>query len=150
MDATASNSALGANSEVYGQHLSMRVCDVANRQALDSENAVRTYLLNLVEAIGMTILAGPLVARESAPEARSGISGVVILQESHVALHTYPRSGQAFLDVFSCKPFSPAIVAEITAGAFGSFTTTEHRVADRGHHWASNVRAELARWSATR
>ncbi len=34
-----------------------------------------------------------------------GISGFVIIAESHVSIHTFPDRGHAFVDIFSCKQF---------------------------------------------
>ena len=34
-----------------------------------------------------------------------GLSGFVIIAESHIAIHTYPSLGFATLDVFSCREF---------------------------------------------
>jgi len=34
-----------------------------------------------------------------------GVTGVVVIAESHISIHTYPHDKTFFLDVFSCKPF---------------------------------------------
>ena len=33
-----------------------------------------------------------------------GVSGVVVITESHVTIHTWPEHGYAAVDVFSCSP----------------------------------------------
>ena len=33
-----------------------------------------------------------------------GVSGVVVIAESHVAIHTWPEHGFAAVDIFSCSP----------------------------------------------
>jgi S-adenosylmethionine decarboxylase len=33
-----------------------------------------------------------------------GVSGVVIITESHVTIHTWPEHGYAAVDIFSCSP----------------------------------------------
>jgi S-adenosylmethionine decarboxylase len=35
----------------------------------------------------------------------SGVSGFVIIAESHISIHTFPRRDYVNIDVFSCKPF---------------------------------------------
>ncbi len=34
-----------------------------------------------------------------------GVSGVVLIAESHISIHTFPEKGFATLDIFSCKQF---------------------------------------------
>jgi len=34
-----------------------------------------------------------------------GVSGVVLIAESHISIHTFPDKGFATLDIFSCKDF---------------------------------------------
>lgn len=36
--------------------------------------------------------------------APQGVSGVVIISESHLAIHTFPEHGYASIDVFTCGP----------------------------------------------
>jgi S-adenosylmethionine decarboxylase len=36
-----------------------------------------------------------------------GVTGFILLAESHIALHTYPERGFMALDVFSCGPVDP-------------------------------------------
>ncbi|MEM9921047.1 MAG: adenosylmethionine decarboxylase [Bacteroidota bacterium] len=33
-----------------------------------------------------------------------GVSGVVIIQESHLTIHTWPEYGYAAIDIFTCGP----------------------------------------------
>jgi S-adenosylmethionine decarboxylase len=34
-----------------------------------------------------------------------GLSGVVVICESHIAVHTWPRRREIQADVYSCRPF---------------------------------------------
>ena len=38
------------------------------------------------------------------PEDR-GITGIVIIAESHISVHSFEEKGYCFIDIFSCKPF---------------------------------------------
>ena len=64
-------------------------------------------LLNtLPDEIGMTKIIQPYVFRYSGlvPE-DWGITGMVIIAESHISIHTFPEHRRFHMDVFSCKPF---------------------------------------------
>lgn len=57
-----------------------------------------------------------------------GISGVVVISESHLAIHTWPELGYAALDVFTCgSDVDPWVAMEAIIEEFGvtSVTATE-------------------------
>jgi S-adenosylmethionine decarboxylase len=89
----------------YGPHLMLDLndCDPA---VLDDLNVCFDFLNELPSMIGMTKITQPYVFRYAAPEPEDqGITGVAIIAESHISLHTYPKKRFAFVDIFSCKPF---------------------------------------------
>ncbi len=47
-----------------------------------------------------------------------GISGVAVLAESHISIHTWPETGYAALDVFMCGGAEPQATIEILRAAF--------------------------------
>ena len=50
-----------------------------------------------------------------------GVSGVVIISESHLAIHTWPELGYAAVDLFTCGPkCDPKIAYEFLKKKFGS------------------------------
>lgn len=136
--------------ESYGIHLMLRVADVERPDALEDPGAVSGFLEGLVERVGMSILAGPLVGIEHGDADRYGVSGVVILKESHAAVHTYPGLSQAFLDLFSCRPFEPEVVQAVITEFFGRHRVIENMLFTRGAHWAGDVAAHLRSWANTR
>ena len=137
------------NDTTYGMHLTLRISEVSRREGLDGP-AIGDMLVTLVNRIGMRILAGPLTAEESGTPERRGWSSLVLLYESHAAIHTYPELGQAFVDVFSCKEFSMEQVKEVLLEHLGDFRTVEEHVFDRGIHWSQGVERELAGWRGKR
>ncbi len=134
----------------YGLHLTLRVAGIRDSPALGDPQAVDRFLTTLVDRIGMTVLAGPLVGTEHGPPERAGVSGVVILCESHAAVHTYPALGQAFVDVFSCRPFATDEVIAVLTEHFGSLDVTEQEIRTRGTHWDTDAERELATWFRSR
>ncbi|MEO6121730.1 MAG: S-adenosylmethionine decarboxylase [Acidimicrobiales bacterium] len=124
--------------------------DIESRAATGDTQTVHRFLVSVVDRIGMHVLAGPMVARETGPPQRAGVSGVVILSESHAAIHTYPALGEAFVDIFSCRAFDPALVETVFEEFFGRHRLNETGLASRGRHWDGDVANELQRCLAAR
>lgn len=56
--------------------------------------------------IGMTKIAPPQVTRYIGSKAEDwGISGFVLIAESHISIHTFPERSYINIDIFSCKEF---------------------------------------------
>jgi S-adenosylmethionine decarboxylase len=114
----------------FGMHLmlDLRECDADRLSDLD---AVFKLLDTLPEILGMTKVTAPYVFRYcgKVPEDK-GITGFVVIAESHVSGHTFQEKGYAFADVFSCKPFDFDKAAAAIARSLGSLnvvTQTTHR-----------------------
>lgn len=137
-------------SNTYGMHLTMRLARIERRYALDGANAVSSLLRAIVDRIGMRVLAGPLVGEENGDQIHRGYSGVIILYESHTAIHTYPDLGEAFIDIFSCKPYDVGTVRQVLGEYLGDYEVVEQALFDRGIHWGANVEHEMLSWVATR
>ena len=136
--------------DVYGLHLMMRVSNVRNQAALSDGENINRFLVELVHTLDMNVLAGPMVTEEAGEPQKSGISGVIILYESHAAIHTYSNLGEAFLDVFSCKPYDVTRVEGVMNRYFGEFEVVEQTTLGRGVHWGTNVEREMESWREQR
>lgn len=64
---------------------------------LDDPQTVRQVMIAAVEVSGATMIK-PFF-HQFAPQ---GVSGVVIISESHFSIHTWPEYGYAAVDVFTC------------------------------------------------
>ena len=91
-----------------GLHLTadLRGCAIA-RPVMTVPAVLRTTCLEAVAAAGLTPV-GELFHRfvrvsGAATSAPSGITGVVLLAESHLAVHTWPEIESATLDVYVCN-----------------------------------------------
>lgn len=50
-----------------------------------------------------------------------GVSGVVVIAESHISIHTWPENGYAALDIYTCgDKANPIIAYEYIAKQFGA------------------------------
>ena len=67
---------------------------------------VRGFLLDYPSTLGMTRLCEPQVITYNGPHAEdAGVSGFVVIAESHISIHTFPLRDYVNIDVFSCKSF---------------------------------------------
>jgi S-adenosylmethionine decarboxylase len=77
-------------------------------------------LLNLPDEIGMTRITQPYVFRYRGVVPEDwGITGMVIIAESHVSVHTFPEHKRFHLDVFSCKPFDAEAAVRLVEQRLG-------------------------------
>ncbi|WP_148357891.1 adenosylmethionine decarboxylase [Peribacillus simplex] len=54
--------------------------------------------------------------------APQGVSGVVIISESHLTIHSFPEHGYASIDVYTCGNLDPNIAADYIAEALNAQT----------------------------
>lgn len=78
---------------------------------------IRETMLAAIRDAGGTYVTD--VFHEFSPH---GLSGVVVIAESHVALHTWPEHGYAALDVFSC---TQKLDQELIALRLGGWLTSQ-------------------------
>lgn len=122
----------------YGPHLMMDLDD-CDPVILDDLDACFKLLNTLPDKIGMTRITQPYVFRYAGPVREDeGITGVTIIAESHISLHTYPRKGYAFVDLFSCKPFDVEEARDYIVQFFQSKSPVVH-VQERGVTFPSFV-----------
>jgi S-adenosylmethionine decarboxylase proenzyme len=70
-------------------------CDPA---VLDDEGAIRACMMEAARRCGATIVSECF--HRYSPH---GVSGVVVIAESHLAIHTWPEHGYAAVDLFTCS-----------------------------------------------
>lgn len=123
----------------YGPHLMLDLSG-CNERILDDLDACYSLLKDLPAMVGMTAITQPYVFRYSGsvPDDQ-GITGVTIIAESHISLHTYPRKRFAFVDVFSCKPFDTERATGHIVRFFESKSPAIH-IQERGVHFPSSIR----------
>ena len=94
--------------------------------------ALYELLDTLPGRINMTKIMPPIVTRYVGVTPEDwGISGFVMIAESHISVHTFPERGEVSIDVFSCKEFDPAKACDNLIEAFG-LTEVETCVLRRG------------------
>src|SRR5437763_9918179 len=77
-------------------------------------------LNTLPDQIGMTKIIPPYVFRYHGVVPEDwGITGMVIIAESHISIHTFPEHNRFHMDVFSCKPFDSEAALRLIDRALG-------------------------------
>ena len=75
-------------------------------ELLSSQEIVLEFLDKFPERIAMTKISVPSVQIYRGPVPEDwGVSGFVIIAESHISVHTFPDRNYLNVDVFSCKEF---------------------------------------------
>ena len=94
-----------------GQHL---LIDIWGARNLDDLNAVQTALLEAIHACGATLI----VLKLHQFELGNGITGMAILSQSHMSIHTWPEIGYAAIDLFVCGMNDPHVIVPILQTSF--------------------------------
>lgn len=100
-------------SQAAGRHL---IIDLYGAYGLDDIGHVERTLKRCVEASGATLLHLHLHPLKPT----GGVTGVAVLEESHIAIHSWPESGYAALDVFMSGRADPARVVPVLREAFAA------------------------------
>jgi S-adenosylmethionine decarboxylase len=84
-----------------------------DQKRLWDTSEVKDLLKTLPASINMNTLSRPKVIEDRKGDAKEqGITGFIILDESHISIHTYPNKSKLFLDVFSCRKIDKDVVIE--------------------------------------
>jgi len=91
-----------------GRHLLVELHD-CDREALNNTGFLRKVMVDAAIECGAEVLGDSF--HHFNPQ---GVSGVVIIAESHLSIHTWPEYGYAAVDVFTCgTTVKPEKAAEV-------------------------------------
>jgi S-adenosylmethionine decarboxylase len=97
--------------KVYaGTHL---IIEVVDGTGLDDEARIQQAFRDCVATCGATLLH--IHTHKFSPQ---GVSGVAVLAESHISVHTWPEIGYGAFDVFMCGEAEPWRAVEVLRRAF--------------------------------
>ena len=92
----------------------------ADPAKLSDETLVFRFLDEYPDVIGMTKVIPPQVYSYTGKVPNDwGVSGFVIIAESHISVHTFPDKGYLNIDIFSCNDFDVAASLEDVKSTFG-------------------------------
>ncbi len=96
-------------------HILIDVSGVS-KEILSNLQGLEKFLTDLPGIIGMHVLKGPVIA-EGIPE-NPGLSGFVIIDYSHISIHTFTNSDEALVDIFSCKSYEQEVAKKAVLDYF--------------------------------
>ncbi len=124
--------------DTLGRHLLVEYygCDP---DVLNDEARLRTLMRNAANAAGATEVA--VVFHRFSPE---GVSGVVVVEESHLSIHTWPEYGYAAVDFYTCGECEPKRAHQLLRRGLGA-DEAEVMEVDRGMRGPRSMRVALHR-----
>ncbi len=96
-----------------GTHL---IVDLFGAKRLGDIRHIERTLKKCVEVAGATLLHIHL--HHFTPN--GGVSGVAVLSESHISIHSWPEADYAALDIFMCGDAKPELAVDVLKEAFSA------------------------------
>ena len=110
---------------VLGHQLALDLYDCPP-ELLNDREVVENALVHAARAINATIVETAF--HLFSPQ---GVSGVVVIKESHIAVHTWPEYGYAAVDIFTCGDMNMDAAVDAVSTALKSGHHTVKRL-ERG------------------
>jgi S-adenosylmethionine decarboxylase len=115
----------------FGQHLMLDGYGCPYDTLTDLDR-IYEFLNQCPDLIHMTKIMPPYAFKYSGKVPQDwGLSGFVLIAESHISIHTFPEKGYLSIDVFSCKDFDVQTAVDFATKVFG-ITSQEVKIVDRG------------------
>jgi S-adenosylmethionine decarboxylase len=125
--------------DAFGLHLTIDGYD-CDYDSLNSVEKIYNFLDETPDLIKMTKIMPPYVFKyEGKIPEDWGISGFVLIAESHISIHTFPDKNYLSVDIFSCKRFNLLMATDVIRSFFG-MKKFESKVFDRGLEFPRNVK----------
>ena len=93
----------------------LRDCDMADGQ-LSSQRFVEWVITGLCNYLAMTMIGGDPFTRPIPP----GLSTVLVIAESHIAIHTWPETASVRVVIDCCVDFNHNAAADWLKDIFGA------------------------------
>ena len=122
----------------FGPHLMLDLSE-CDQKRINDLDFIFQFLSILPDKIGMVKITQPYVFPYAGlvPEDK-GITGFVVIAESHLSIHTFVEKGHAFVDLFSCKPFDTDRARDLIIETFVSKKPEVHMI-ERGAGFPRNT-----------
>lgn len=102
----------------WGYH-AMFDCAACDKQAIKDVKNIELFIKTLVEEIDMVAFGNPMIEYFATHDPdKAGISFVQMIETSNVTGHFVDLNGDAYIDIFSCKPFDVLLAQELIEDFF--------------------------------
>jgi S-adenosylmethionine/arginine decarboxylase-like enzyme len=88
-------------------------------ETIRSAEKIRQFVIELCDLIEMKRYMDTLVVHFGEDEKVAGFSMIQLIETSLISAHFANLTNTTYLDVFSCKPYDPSVVAEFAQNFFG-------------------------------
>ena len=110
----------------FGRHVTMDMRGIPFKRLNDLE-LLKLSMLEAAARCGATVVGECFV--QFTPQ---GVTGVLVLSESHLSIHTYPEEGFAAVDCYTCgTTVDPQVACEYLKDVLGG-TVAGYRALQRG------------------
>ena len=92
-----------------GRHL---IAELWGAKHLDNPKLIEDVLVEAAKIAGATVLHSHIHTFDGG----GGVTGVVLLSESHISIHTWPERDYAAIDIFMCGSCDPSKAEEYIVG----------------------------------
>jgi S-adenosylmethionine decarboxylase len=122
----------------FGQHLMIDGYGGDRERLMDLE-ALYCFLDEYPAKMGMTKIMPPYVFKYTGSKPEDwGLSGVVLIAESHISVHTFPEKGFVSVDFFSCKGFNVEAAVQEVEETFDLKKVEVHQL-NRGREFPKDI-----------
>ena len=109
-------------------HLMLELYNI-DRETLSNEPLIHSVLDQYPGRVGMEKVSPVhLYDIETSNPLDAGLSGFVVIAQSHISLHAWPEYGEVDIDICSCKEFSQEEAIAFAKEIFGSDDIEAHFV----------------------
>ncbi len=125
--------------DAFGLHLTLDGYE-GNQEQLANLDTIYEFLEHCPDLIHMTKIMPPYVFKYHGKVPEDwGVSGFVLIAESHISIHTFPDRRYLSLDIFSCKDFDYQQAVAYVTKLFG-ISRHEINLLDRGLEFPKEVK----------
>ena len=83
---------------IHGTHIIIDIYDIENTESLKFTDNIITILNNIVNKFNLNVVGKAIHQFEP-----FGVTGVYILSESHLSIHTFVEEGKVAMDLYTCS-----------------------------------------------
>lgn len=91
--------------------------------SIDDVERMRVHMRAAAEAVGATIVGEAFHRYQP-----QGVSGTLLIAESHLSVHSWPEAGYVAVDVFTCGGLDPRPAFSLLEEALGATESRMHEI----------------------